>query len=300
VSKVAVFGGAGFIGSHLVDKLLALGHYVIVIDDLSTGSRDNLPSDCNFKEMDIRNERAHQLILKEKFDIIFHLAAQINLRDSIKDPQNDASVNIMGSLNLIDAANKSGSKFIFSSTGGAIYSSKAKIPWSECDPVIPESPYGISKLAVEHYLRVLSPNGAILRLSNVYGPRQNPKGEAGVISIFLDNLIKGKPLKIFGDGFQTRDFVYVDDVVDAFILAMDKDLTGVYNVSTSDRTDINQIYKLLAKLADRSHAEVELLPAIEGELKHSALSYHKIKSMWGWRPKTAMYNGLKKTVDYDI
>jgi len=298
MSKVLVTGGAGFIGSHLVDRLVSLNHEVTVIDDLSTGNEDNVNAKAHFLKYTIGTNLASLLIQEERFDVVFHLAAQINLRDSFMDPVHDARTNVMGSLKLIEGAVKSGSKMIFSSTGGAIYSPRSSVPWSENDPAIPESPYGVSKLAVEHYLRVLTTNSAILRLANVYGPRQNPKGEAGVISIFLDRMLQDQPIKIFGDGFQTRDFVYVDDVVDAFMLAMVNDITGIYNVSTCDRVDINKIAELLKRMTSKNNLLIEYAPPIEGELKHSALNYHKIKGMWGWRPKTALYDGLKKTVAY--
>ena len=305
MAKVLVTGGAGFIGSHLADRLLKDGHTVTVWDNLSTGFFENVPPQANygFYKVDVTETHTIAQALSPhiyKYDYVFHLAAQINLRNSIEDPINDASTNIIGTLNVLKSIKRHSPscKFIFASTGGAIYSPKAKIPWSEDHPAIPESPYGISKLSAEHYLRVLAPQRAILRLSNVYGPSQNAHGEAGVIAIFLEKIINNEHIKIFGDGLQTRDFVYVDDVVEAFVMAMTNDLTGTYNVSTGERTDVNTISEQLIRLTKKDDTVIEYHPEIAGELRHSALSHHKITAQYGWSPKTSLFDGLKKTVDY--
>lgn len=302
--RVLVTGGAGFIGSHLVDRLLRDGHAVHVWDNLSTGSKKNVPrhDNCFFQLLDLKDfNRMLSASNSCRFDCVFHLAAQINLRESFRDPFNDAQNNILNTLNLLSVLRTQMSrdgKIVFASTGGAIYSPKADIPWKEDDLAVPESPYGVSKLSSENYLRVLAPNSSILRLANVYGPRQNPHGEAGVIAIFLDKMLKGESIKIFGTGFQTRDFVYVDDVVDAFIKAMKKDRRGVYNVSTNKRTSVIMITQMLQKLTDTRNLVIENYPAIKGELEHSALDHHKITAQWGWFPQTSLYDGLKKTVAY--
>jgi len=301
MARVLVTGGAGFLGSHLVDRLVELGHDVTCWDNLSTGSIKNINKKVlrYFHKVDLKDFNALEMAAHScTFDFVFHLASQINLRDSFANPHNDAQNNILGTLNLLRVIKMHNSKVIFASTGGAIYSPKEKIPWNEDHAAIPESPYGISKLSVENYLRVLAPNSAILRLANVYGPRQNAHGEAGVVAIFLEKILKNEHIKIFGNGLQTRDFVYVDDVVDAFVMAMLPDLTGIYNVSTGERTDVETIAKQLIRLTKKDNTVIEIHPAIKGELKHSALNHHKITARYGWRPKTALYNGLRKTVDY--
>lgn len=304
MANILVTGGCGFIGSHLVDRLLRDGHIVHVWDNLSTGSKENIPrhDNCFFQLLDLK-DFARMLCASNscRFDCVFHLAAQINLRESFRDPFNDAQNNILNTLNLLRVMRTQMSrdgKIVFASTGGAIYSPKAEIPWVEDDPAVPESPYGISKLSSENYLRVLAPNSVVLRLSNVYGPRQNPHGEAGVIAIFLDKMLKGESIKIFGTGFQTRDFVYVDDVVGAFIMAMKRDRHGIYNVSTNKRTSVIMIAQMLQKLTDTRDLVIENHPAIKGELEHSALDPRKITTQWGWSSQTSLSDGLNKTVAY--
>jgi len=298
MSNIIVTGGAGFIGSNLVDKLVLLGHDVLVIDNLSTGNVTNINDKARFLEADICDKIDLQKAGLDTVDFVFHLAAQINLRKSLEDPIHDAETNIMGSLNVIDLATIHKAKVIFASTGGAIYSPYEEIPWAEESLAIPESPYGISKLTTEHYLRVMSPNSAILRLANVYGPRQNPHGEAGVIAIFLDRMLKGEPITVFGTGFQTRDFVYIDDVVNAFVVAMKKKCRGIFNVSTNKRTSVNMIVQYLNRMTSTKDLVVIGAPAIPGELEHSALSHGKIKRDLGWHPLTSLENGLKKTIAY--
>lgn len=306
MADILCTGGAGFIGSHVVDRLIDNNHNVTVIDNLYTGIFKNINKKAHFIKANIRDLIELETKTKSsRFDYIFHLAAQINLRESIKTPAFDAQNNIIGTLNVIHLSKLLGkdgknAKIIFASTGGAIYSPKEKLPWSEFSKAKPESPYGVAKLSSEHYLRVLSPNSVSLRLSNVYGPRQNPKGEAGVIAIFLDKMLKNEPITIYGDGFQTRDFVYVDDVVDAFMISMNSYVKGVYNVGTSERTDVDTIAKQLMKLIPGDRATIKYEPEIPGELKHSSLSYHKIMASHGWRPKTSLYDGLKSTIDYYI
>jgi UDP-glucose 4-epimerase len=301
MSKVMVTGGYGFLGSHLVDRLVELGHQVTVVDNMSTGCIDNVkkPSHHYYWPLDVASNDFIECFEEDddSFEYIFHLAAQINLRDSFKDPVGDARTNIMGTLNVIEAARRCDAKIVFTSTGGAIYNLMNLIPWSERHEANPQSPYGVSKLSCEHYLRVLSTDSAVLRLSNVYGPRQNPHGEAGVISIFMDRISDGSPLKIFGDGKQTRDFIFVDDVVDVLVMAMDRDLTGTYNVSSNIDTSVNEIAKKLSELTDKQPA-IDYLPAVPGELRHSRLSYQKIWHECTWKPKISLEEGLRRTIDY--
>ena len=305
MANVLVTGGAGFIGSHLVDRLLTNDHTVHVWDDFSTGREDNLQVNDNLtlcRYVDIEDLECMRSAAKNQvFDVVFHLAAQINLRSSIENPIDDAQTNILGTLNLLkvfEEHSSPNSKFVFTSTGGAIYDPNESLLWSEFSKASPQSPYGLAKLTAESYIRMACKNHLICRLSNVYGPRQNPHGEAGVVAIFLERLLRDKPIKIFGDGMQTRDFVYVDDVVDALMLGMNDYVKGTYNVSTGDRIDVNQISQLLIGLTKKKIVEIEYLPEIKGELKHSGLSYHSLCAKYGWRPKTIFYDGLQKTVEY--
>lgn len=297
MAKVLVTGGAGFIGSNLVDMLVDLNHNVIVVDNLSSGQIENVNSKARFIEEDINNDLND--VFANNFDYVFHLAAQINVRESLKNPIKDAETNILGSLNLINESVDCGvKKFIFSSTGGAIYSPDAEIPCDEESEQNPLSPYGLGKFTVENYLRIFrnihNLNYTALRYSNVFGPRQNSKGEAGVVSIFIDNALAGKPLNVFGDGEQTRDYVYVKDVVDANVMAMN--LSGVYNVATNTETSVNDLAERIKKLTD-SDSEIVYSPAINGELKRSRLSYDKISSE-GWKPEYDLNAGLEDTVKW--
>lgn len=331
--KIIVTGGAGFIGSHLVDRLINEGYKVIVIDNLSTGKKENLNPKAKFYKIDIRSPKIFEIFKKEKPEIVFHLAAQIDIRKSVEDPFESAKINILGSLNLIEnfvklyfakkshgfttdknvrISSREGShefaKFIFASTGGAIYGDAKIIPTPENYPEFPVSPYGIEKLIIEKYLnyyyQVYGLSYTALRLANVYGPRQNSKGEAGVVAIFCDKILSGKQPIINGDGKQTRDFVYVEDVVDAFILAMlacsadrKKDKVGVYNIGTCKETNINTIFRKLKKLTGSSCKEIHG-SAKPGEQRRSCLDFSKAKKELGWQPKTSLDEGLLKTVEW--
>jgi len=261
--KILVTGGAGFIGSHIVDRLVKESHKVVIIDNLSTGRKENLNPKAKFYKLDIQNPGVAEVFKKEKPEIVFHLAAQIDVRKSVEDPLEDAKTNILGSLNIIQNFINVNSrklvsnshkfvKFIFASTGGAIYGDADIVPTPETYPEFPLSPYGICKLSVEKYLnyywKVFGLPYVALRYANVYGPRQNSKGEAGVIAIFLDKMLSGEKPVINGNGRQTRDFVFVKDVVEANILAMKKNKVGVYNIGTSKETDINTIFRKLKML----------------------------------------------------
>lgn len=298
--KVLVTGGAGFIGSHTVDKLIEMGHNVSVIDNLSTGNKKNINKEARFYEIDIRSEKISDIFKREKFEAVFHFAAQINVRKSVEDPFFDIDVNINGTLNLIvNFLNfGKGNKFIFSSTGGAIYGETDIIPTPEDIIPFPLSPYGISKLTIEkflnYYLYFNGINFVCLRYGNVYGPRQNPYAEAGVIAIFINKILKGETCKIYGDGKQTRDFVFVDDVVRANIMSFKKNVTGIFNVGTSVETSVNEIFNHLKTISGK-----DIKPVYEegkkGDVKRSCLSIKKIIKHLGWKPEVGIRKGLEET-----
>jgi len=302
MSKILVTGGAGFIGSHITDSLISNGHQVVVVDNLFTGDKNNLNKDVKFYDLDIQDKKLGKIFKKEKFDYVFHLAAQINLRLSIKDPIFDAQNNILGSLNLFENCIKHKvKKIIFSSTGGAICGDAEVIPTSEECHLAPISPYGIAKFSIEKYLHyyylVHGLKYIALRYSNVYGPRQNPKGEAGVIAIFINKLLKKQQPIINGDGNQTRDYVYVDDVVQANLLALDNDKIGAFNVSSGKETSVNVLFHKLNKLTGAGLSEKHA-PAIAGEQQRSCLDCTKIKKELDWEPTIDLDQGLQMTVDW--
>lgn len=297
-----VTGGAGFIGSHLVDALIHRRIKVYVVDDFSTGTQSNLNPNAHFTRMSILSPQFRTLYEKMKPDIVFHTAAQINLRDSVIEPFHDAKTNILGSLEIANLAGKLGTKkIVFCSTGGPMYPETARLPWSE--KVLPEplSPYAISKRSAEmyfhyHYMIHGIPTVS-LRYANVYGPRQNTKGEAGVISIFADQMLHGKPVTVFGTGKQTRDFVYVEDVVRANMLAMQKNVEGVFNIGTGKQTDINTIVRKLQKMT-QYQLPVRHVPAAAGDIMHSALDARLARAKLGWEPRVRLDEGLDKTVKW--
>ncbi len=298
--KCLVTGGAGFIGSHIADILIKKGEEVSIIDNLSTGDIKNLNKKAVFYKEDIRNKKAiEKMFEKEKLDYVFHTAAQINVRESVENPVKDASINILGTLNLLEACRKCNvKKFIFSSTGGAIYGDNVKIPTIETEKQQPTSPYGIAKLSIEKYLyfykKVYGIDYVSLRYSNVYGPRQNYKGEAGVVAIFINKILNNKQSVINGSGKQTRDYVYVRDVARANLLALK--LNGIFNVSTGKETSVNELFKMLKKIM-RINVEAVHGPAKKGEQKRSCLDYSKIKGK-GWEPKTGLEQGLEATIEW--
>lgn len=298
--KILVTGGAGFIGSHLVDGLIDLGHEAVVVDDLSAGAKDNLNKQAVFYKISVCDQKIKAIFEKEKPDVVYHLAARINVRESVKDPAADARVNVIGSLNILENARLSGvKKFVFTSTGGAIYGEASVIPTPETYREEPLSPYGVAKLAVEKYLyyyhKVFGLNYAVLRLANVYGPRQNSKGEAGVVAIFCDKMLSNRPPVIFGSGDQSRDFVYVGDVARAHIKAMDFDIAGTFNIGTGVETDINAIYNLIAADSGFQGEKIHAQGTI-GEQARSCLDNSKAKDVLGWKPEYAAAAGVAKTV----
>ncbi|MGB4504255.1 MAG: SDR family oxidoreductase [Syntrophaceticus sp.] len=313
--RILVTGGAGFIGSHLVDGLLAEGHQVTVVDNLSTGKRENLNPKAEFHEMDIRESDLERVFQEGKFDYVDHHAAQIDVRHSVADPVFDARVNILGLLNLLENCRKYSVKgFIFASSGGVVYGEPQNLPVPEKYPKGPQSPYGVSKLASEFYLnyyaQVMDIPYITLRYGNVYGPRQDPYGEAGVVAIFGLKMLKGETPTIFGDGKQVRDYVYVGDVVRANLLALDYLEQGntcsspggcaindfAYNIGTGKGTSVNELFDLLKEVTDFKGAP-EYGPERAGELKRIYLDISKAKDKLGWEPRTEFKEGLLSTVE---
>jgi UDP-glucose 4-epimerase len=306
--RVLVTGGAGFIASHVAEAYLAAGDEVWIVDDLSSGKRRNIPDAATFVEMDIRDPAVRDLFRDVRFDLVNHHAAQIDVRVSVDDPAKDAGINLMGLLNVTEAAREVGTKrVVFVSSGGVVYGEPEQIPTPETAPKLPLSPYGVTKLGGEFYLNyyrhVHGMEYVALRYSNVFGPRQDPHGEAGVVAIFCTRLLNEQPLKIFGDGEQTRDYVYVKDVVAANMLASDADMgagTGLdsraFNVGTGVGTSVLQLAGALEEIAGanlpRDHA-----PARPGELQNSTLDSGLIRSR-GWSPAFTLEQGLRETYDH--
>jgi len=300
--KVLVAGGAGFIGSHVCDHFARAGHEVIALDNLSSGRKENLPSSVRLAVLDIRSAEAAALIASEKPYAICHLAAQMDVRKSVEDPRFDAEANILGLINILEASRRSGvKKFIFSSTGGAIYGEQDVFPATEAHPTRPVSPYGVSKAAGELYLGYYRVQYGLastaLRYANVYGPRQNPHGEAGVVAIFSRRLVLGQTCQIFGPGKQTRDFVYGPDVARANLLALESDFVGPVNIGTGIETDVNTLYSLLCEAAGVSLGPVHL-PAKPGEQLRSSIDNALAKRVLGWQPTVGLREGLRQTIEF--
>lgn len=302
--KIIVTGGAGFIGSHIVDKYIKLGHEVYIIDNLSTGKKENINPKADFYSFDIRDEdKIVSFFEKVKPDLLNHHAAQLDVRKSVADPVYDAEVNIIGLLNLLEAGRKNGlKKVIFASSGGVVYGDAQIIPTAEdYQPLTPVSPYGVAKLASENYLyyyfKACKLPFIALRYGNVYGPRQDPYGEAGVVAIFTEKLLRGEQPIINGDGKQTRDYVFVDDVVSANILSLDSPFIGSVNIGTGIESDVNSIFHLLVKLTGSKALEKHGYPKI-GEQRRSVLNIAHAKKLLNWYPKFNLSEGMKKTVDF--
>lgn len=297
-----VTGGAGFIGSHVVDALISKRIKVYVVDDLSSGQKSNVNPNATFTKLSVNAPAFVDYLKKIKPDVIFHLAAQINVRKSVENPIEDAKTNIMGLLNILSIAKEIGvKKIVFSSSGGVMYQDTAKMPYSEKIPAEPISPYGISKRASEMYLAFAHQLHGVpyvaLRYANVFGPRQNAKGEAGVVSIFATQMLAGKPVLINGTGKQTRDFVYVGDIVRANLLAAQKNAVGEFNIGTGRETDVNTLFRKLAKLIGYKFSEKHGKPAV-GEVMRSVLDARKARDILGWEPKMKFDDGLAKTVEW--
>ena len=305
--RALVTGGAGFIGSHVAELYLERGYEVTIVDNLSSGRRENLPARATFHEADIGSAEAARVVREGRFDVVSHLAAQIDVRKSVADPMHDVTVNIVGTLNLLEAIRQSGARtrFVFSSTGGAIYGDFVTPPNDEEFPKDPESPYGIAKLSAEYYMafygRIHGLDVVSLRYANVYGPRQDPHGEAGVVAIFCNRLLDGRPLTVFGEGRQTRDYVFVKDVARANLAAAEASLPPVarldvraFNVGTAVETDVNTLAAILKSVSGAS-SPIEYAPARPGEQQRSAVRIDKAQRMLGWRPEVGLEQGLAET-----
>jgi len=305
--RALVTGGAGFIGSHVADLYLAHGYAVTILDDFSSGKRENVPAAATVVEASVTSTEAAALVREGGFDVISHLAAQIDVRKSVADPVHDATINVSGTITIAEAVRASGrrTRLIFSSTGGALYGDFVTPPNDETFPKDPESPYGIGKLAAEYYLayyaRLHGMDTVALRYANVYGPRQDPHGEAGVVAIFCNKILEGSPLRVFGDGSQTRDYVFVGDVARANLAAAEGTLPDAgrldaraFNIGTGMETSVVQLAEALQQVAG-SRAPLEFAPARPGEQQRSAVRIEKAAEVLGWRPRVPLIEGLAET-----
>jgi UDP-glucose 4-epimerase len=300
--KILVTGGAGFIASHVSDHLLAAGHEVAIVDNLATGKRENLPAGAAFHEVDIRDEALGRVFAGEKPEAVIHHAAHINVTASVREPAYDASVNILGSLNLLECCREHGvGRFIYAGTGGALFGEAKYLPVDEDHPIEPLSPYGVSKHTVEHYLFAYHYNHGIeytvLRYPNVYGPRQDPHGEAGVVAIFALALLSGQPCTIFGDGSKTRDYCYVADIAEANLAALNSPLSGVYNLGRGIEVSDRQIFEAV-RAAVGVNDEPRYAPVRPGEVAHIALDASKAARELGWTWKVDLAEGVARAVEF--
>jgi len=300
--KFLVTGGAGFIASHIVDRLISEGHHVVIVDDMSSGKESNLNPKAKLYKMDICDPELESVFQTEKPDYVNHHAGQISVVRSVREPDFDVKVNILGSLNIIQLSQKYGvKKVIFISSGGTVYGEPEYLPADENHPTRPLCPYAIDKLTVEKYLYmygiIYGLNYTVLRYSNVYGPRQDPHGEAGVVAIFTQKMMDGMKPTIFGDGTATRDYIYIDDIVEANMLAFERGDREIYNISANRETNVNEIFAILKSEfgfpEDAIHGDKR-----PGELQRIFLTNHKAKSELGWSPKISLEEGIKRTVQY--
>jgi len=308
--RALVTGGAGFIGSHVAELLLSRSYQVDIVDNLSSGKRENVPDGATLHVADIGSTEAAKLVREGAYDVLCHLAAQIDVRKSVNDPVFDATINILGTLNLLEAVRAAGAatRVVFSSTGGAIYGDFVPVPTTESMPKDPESPYGIAKLSVEYYLgyyaRIHGLDTVALRYSNVYGPRQDPHGEAGVVAIFCNKILKGEPLTVFGEGLQTRDYVYAGDVARANLAAAEAHLpraaqvdVRAYNVGTGVQTSVLELAAALQGAAG-SNVPVHHAPARPGEQMRSVVNIEKAARELGWRPEMSLIDGTRRAFEF--
>ena len=300
--KILVTGGCGFIGSHLVDRLVSDGHEVHVADNLSSGHARNLNPKARMHDADIRSAKLSQVFRDARPEAVFHMAAQISVAYSTRAPVADASANIMGTLNLIRQCNRYETRqIVYSSTGGALYGEPVYLPCDEGHPIKPLSPYGASKFAAETYLHTMSSLGGFeytcLRYSNVYGPRQDPHGEAGVVAIFCGRMLRDDEVVIFGDGSQERDFVYVDDVVEANVKALEQETGGVYNIAAGVGTDVNSVFRALADDAGYTRPP-HYAPYRQGDVYKIRLDAGLAERELGWKANVGVEEGLQRTLDY--
>jgi UDP-glucose 4-epimerase len=307
--RVLVTGGAGFIGSHIAQAYLAGGWEVVVLDDLSRGKERNIPSGARFVRADIRSPEARRLLAEGGFTVLNHHAAQIDVRVSVDEPALDAAINVVGLVNLLDGAGAGGvRRVVFASSGGVVYGDPEVVPTPETAPKGPISPYGVSKLAGEFYMRALAAlrgfEAVAMRYANVFGPRQDPKSEAGVVSIFVSRLLEDRPLTVFGDGLQTRDYVFVRDVARANVLASTAAIpTGdgidatAFNIATAKQTNVLQLAEMVGRVMGKK-PEIEFAPARAGELFRSSLDVSKARKVLGWKPEVGFDDGLPQLVDW--
>lgn len=300
--RIVVTGGAGFIGSHIAERYLALGHDVWVLDDLSTGRRENIPVGAQFIAVNVGHHSIQELIREIAPHVINHHAAQIDIRQSVANPRLDIEANILGTLNLLEAGIKAKiERFIFASSGGAVYGEQETFPADERHPTEPVSPYGIDKLAAEKYVQYYARQygfaPVMFRYANVYGPRQDPGGEAGVVAIFANKLLANQRCTIYGDGRQTRDYVYIADVVDCNVIGLDLRCQGVYNVGTGIETDVNTLYTEITRSIG-----VDIPPLYDaprpGEQRRSRLTAERLAREFGWSPRILLREGIRETVRY--
>lgn len=299
--KCLVTGGAGFIGSHLADELIEKGNKVFVIDNLSTGKKENLNPKARFYKIDFASPLVGRILKKEKPQIVFHYAAQVDVIKSIKNPRNDAEGSYLGAIDFLDNCRRNNVKKIIFASSVGVYGDSKKLPIKENYPLYPLSPYSINKLATEKYLNFCKHMGwfdfVSLRYANVYGPRQVSSGEGGVVSIFTDKVLKNKRPTIFGTGRQTRDFLYVEDAVDAAILALKSSRSSIFNVGTNRETSVKDLLKLICLLSGKSPKPI-FLPFRSGEIINSRVDYSKIKKDLSWQPKYSLSDGLEKTLKF--
>jgi UDP-glucose 4-epimerase len=300
--KILVTGGAGFIASHISDAYVAAGHEVVIIDDLSSGKRGNLPAAAKFYHADIRTPEAREIVRNERPQVLSHHAAQMDVRRSVADPAFDATVNVLGMINMLEGAREVGvEKVLFASSGGATYGEQNEFPAPETHPHDPLSPYGITKATGEHYLfyyhAIYGMPYVALRYANVYGPRQDPHGEAGVVAIFTERLLAGQAPTINGDGKQSRDYVFVGDVVRANLLALEKPYVGPLNIGTGVETDVNKLYAHLRVLTGSPHP-AQHGPAKAGEQRRSVIAIQRAAQVFGWKPEVPLEEGLRRTVEF--
>jgi UDP-glucose 4-epimerase len=297
--KILVTGGAGFIGSNVADGLIGEGHETVIVDDLSNGREENIPDKSVFYKVDVRGRELEDVFRKEKPDMVIHNAAQLSVRVSVEQPLLDADINIIGGLNLIDICKRyEVKKIIFASSGGTVYGEQQVFPADESHPLAPISPYGVAKLATEHYLyyyyRAFGVGYISLRYANIYGPRQDPHGEAGVVAIFSKKMLAGETPVINGDGLQTRDYVYVGDVVKANLAAVESGFTGPVNIGTGRETDVAALFNVLKDAGGRDIKEKHG-PSKAGEQRRSVLDNSLAGKVFGWKPEVSIEEGLRLT-----